>query len=325
VLAHPDATIDHRWEWRDLFERVFGHRTSYLVARRGENVTGVLPLVRFRSRLFGRSLVSVPFLNYGGVLASDAETTAALVSAARDTAAEFGARHVEFRHRSPLVAGAVCRRHKLELTRTLPGSTTALWDGLDKKVRNQVRKAQKDGLSVETGGAELVDDFYSVFARNMRDLGTPVYSKHLFADAVSLFSADAAVHVVRLQGAAVAAGITLTQRSTVIVPWASSRREYRQHCPNMLLYWRMLEHAVASGVHVFDFGRSSPGSGTHQFKVQWGAAESPLHWEYLLLSGREAPDQGPTNPRFAAAIEAWRRLPLWLTNGIGPSIVRNIP
>src|SRR4030095_1619194 len=141
---------------------------------------GVLPLVQFRSRLFGRFLVSVPFLNYGGVLASDAAACGALVAHAREIAHRFGATHVELRHTSRQLAGFPCREHKIKLTRPLPATSEALWSEVDRKVRNQVRKAQKDGLIAKIGGAELLNDFYSVFSRNMRDLGTPVYPKDLF-------------------------------------------------------------------------------------------------------------------------------------------------
>jgi hypothetical protein len=117
----------------------------------------------------------------------------------------------------------------------------------------------------------------------------------------------------------------MSHGDTVLVPWASSLRKYRQHCPNMLLYWTMLEHAAGSGARTFDFGRSSPDSGTHHFKLQWGAKATALHWEYVLLTRTAVPDQGPTNAKFGAAIAAWQRLPLWMTKALGPAIVRNIP
>jgi FemAB-related protein (PEP-CTERM system-associated) len=186
---------------------------------------------------------------------------------------------------------------------------------VDRKVRNQVRKAQKDGLTAQTGRAELITDFYSVFSRNMRDLGTPVYPKSLFEETARLFSNELQVYVVRAGHVPVAAAIALGFQGTVIVPWASSLREYRQHCPNMLLYWTMLENATRRRVRTFDFGRSTRSAGTHQFKVQWGAQETPMHWEYVLLTRATAPDHSP----------AWQRLPLWLANAVGPTIVRNIP
>jgi len=325
VERHPEGSIDHLWRWRDVFSRVFDHQSTYLVARRNGAVGGILPLVHFRSRLFGRFLVSVPFLNYGGVLASDAAAADALIASARDIAKSFGASHVELRHISRQFTDLPSRAHKLKLTRPLPPTPEALWSAVDRKVRNQVRKAQKDGLTAHSGHSELIADFYTVFSRNMRDLGTPVYSRSLFDETARLFSHDLHVYVVRLGHAPVAAAIALRFRDTIIVPWASSLREHRQHCPNMLLYWTMLEHATQMGVATFDFGRSTRGAGTHQFKLQWGATETPLHWEYVLLSKSAVPDHGPTNAKFAAAIAVWQRLPLWVTEAFGPAIVRNIP
>src|SRR4029434_8407704 len=131
----------------------------------------------------------------------------------------------------------------------------ALWLPVDRKVRNQVRKAQKDGLTAQTGHSELIADFYSVFSRNMRDLGTPVYPKSLFGETARLFSNDFHVYIVRLGRVPVAAAIALRFKDIIIVPWASSLREHRQHCPNMLLYWTMLEHGSDLRRGPFAFGR----------------------------------------------------------------------
>jgi FemAB-related protein (PEP-CTERM system-associated) len=323
--GHPDATVDHLWHWRQVFEEVFGHRSAYLAARRGSQIVGVLPLVLFRSRLFGRSVISVPFLNYGGLVTDDAEVAAALVDRARGIAQDFGASHLELRHVRQQLEDLPCRRHKIALTRSLPAAGDALWADTDRKVRNQVRKAQKEGLVCEEGGVELVEAFYPVFARNMRDLGTPVYSRRLFQTTLTLFGERARVFLVKLGGRPLAGAVAITFRNTVLVPWASSLREFRHLCPNMLLYWTMLDRAVSQGARTFDFGRSSPGSGTHQFKLQWGASETPLAWEYLLLTRAAAPDHGPANPRFARAIDVWKRLPVGVANALGPVIVRNIP
>jgi FemAB-related protein (PEP-CTERM system-associated) len=325
VSAHPDATVDHDWSWRPIFTNVFRQETTYLAARRGDRVVGVLPLVRFRSPLFGRALISLPFLNYGGVLGDDRVAVQALVDGAREHAQAFRASHVELRHRTRHCPGSPVRTHKLALTRSLPETPTALWDDIDRKVRNQVRKAQKEHLVARIGGAELIDAFYRVFSLNMRDLGTPVYSKRLFEHVLSAFGDRARVYLVERAGRTMAASMTLTFRDTVLVPWASSLREFRSLSPNTLLYWTMLESAVQSGARRFDFGRSSPGAGTHKFKLQWGAVEQPLAWEYVLLSMAAVPDHGPTNPKFDAAIALWKRCPLWLANAIGPHVVRVIP
>ena len=119
-----------------------------------------------------------------------------------------------------------------------------MWEALDRKVRNQIRKAEKSGLVVERGGAELVGDFYDVFARNMRDLGTPVYSRRLFEEVMRVFPDRAQIHVVRLNGLAIAAGVTYRTPQMVQLPWASSLRSYNTLCPNVLLYWDAIQFAT---------------------------------------------------------------------------------
>lgn len=323
--AAPDAdtaTGYHEWAWREVFTRAFGHAPVYLIARRGDVVAGVLPLIEIRSRLFGRSLTALPFVNYGGVVADTSEAARALVEAAGAEARARGSRHVEMRHIGRRFPDLPCRQHKVSMwLRLSPG----LWEGFDRKVRNQVRKAEKCGLAAVTGGDELVGEFYTVFARNMRDLGTPVYSRRLFDEVLRAFPDRARITVVRLGGAPVAAGLAYRSGRRVEIPWASSLRQHNSLCPNHLLYWHMIRGAQADGVEVFDFGRSTPHEGTYKFKEQWGAVPVPLHWEYVLPHGGVLPDQSPTNPKFHAAIAVWKRCPLWLANAIGPRIVKSIP
>jgi hypothetical protein len=142
---------------------------------------------------------------------------------------------------------------------------------------------------------------------------------------LTLFADRARLFVVRSADRTVAGAVAIRFKDTMIVPWASSLREFRHLCPNMLLYWAMLERATMEGARSFDFGRSTPGGGTHQFKLQWDAQPVPLHWEYPYLAGQDVPDHGPTNPKFRTAIALWKRCPLWLTTAVGPHIVRAIP
>lgn len=324
VEQHPGASGYHLTGWRPIFENVFGHRTHYLSARRGDRVVGILPLVEFRSHVFGRFAVSLPFLNQGGVVAEDDETGRALVERAIEVARSGSLHHMELRHEQRRFPDLADKQHKVSMRLGLPGTADALWNALDRKVRNQIRKAEKSGLVTESGGSELVDAFYGVFAENMRDLGTPVYPRAFFAAVMERFPARTRIHMVRLDGEVIASSLTFAWRDGVEVPWASSLRRHRDKSPSNLLYWSMLQQAVAEGRRVFDFGRSTPNEGTYHFKLQWGAQPGPMHWEYWLASG-PLPDQSPANPKFQAAIAVWQRLPLWLTNRVGPRIVRNIP
>ena len=322
VDSHGDESGYRAWAWQHVFEDAFDHRAVYLIARRGDTVAGVLPLVEIRSRLFGNTLTSLPFLNYGGVLADSSEAAAALAAAARQEGESRRCDHVELRHVAPQFPELPSKHHKVSMRLPLGPN---MWESLDRKVRNQIRKAEKSGLAIERGGEELVGDFYKVFARNMRDLGTPVYSRRLFEEVLRNFPDRSLLHVVRLKGEAIAAGFTYRTPAMVQLPWASSIREFNSLCPNVLLYWDAIQYAQASGATTFDMGRSTPNEGTYKFKAQWGAEPVPLTWEYHLLKHAEMPNVSPANPKFQMAIALWQKLPLAVTLRVGPMIVRAIP
>lgn len=324
VSNRAGATGYHDWPWRTVFKAAFGYDSIYFAARRHGAVVGVLPTVLLDSWLFGRALVSLPFVNYGGVLADDVAAERALLEAAVAAATTRRCKHVELRHVARHFDHLPCKQHKVTMMLALR-QAPALWDGLDRKVRNQVRKGQKSGLTYRAGGLELLDEFYAVFARNMRDLGTPVYSPEFFAEILRAFPQRARLHVVSLGETPAAAGLTFQTRSTLEIPWASSVRDFNPLCANPLLYWSVLEGAAAEGCTTFDFGRSTPNEGTYRFKAQWGAEAVPLSWEYSLPPGAELPNASPTNPKFALAVSIWKKLPLSVANRIGPTIVRAIP
>ena len=90
VATRPEATVYHLSAWAALVERVFGHRTRYLAASAGGDIVGILPVVLFRTPLFGRFATSMPFVNYGGIVA---DTSAAeLIPDLTDEVAAVAAR-----------------------------------------------------------------------------------------------------------------------------------------------------------------------------------------------------------------------------------------
>ena len=325
LARQTTASFYHQPEWLEIIHRAFGQRTMYLTAATSHGLAGVLPLVFFSSRVFGRFAVSLPFLNYGGIVADGDDAERALLARAIDETRRAGGSHLELRHTTQRFQHLAPRRHKVAMRLDLAATADAQWTALDRKVRNQVRKAEKSGLSTRIGGRELVPAFYDVFARNMRDLGTPVYGVRFFEEITATFPDAATVCVVSHGERALAASIVLQHGSRMEVPWASALRESNPLSANVLLYWEMLKLAVGRGVAVFDFGRSTPGEGTYHFKRQWGATASELVWEYWLAPGRPLPDLSPKNAKFGLAIRAWQRLPLVVANTLGPHIVRHLP
>lgn len=326
VEAHPAGTIYHRSAWRALIRRLFGHEVYCLYVRdQAGSISGLLPVVRLKSRLFGNYMVSMPYVNRGGVIGKTPVVEEALMCAAAQLAQRKGCSHVEFRDTFPRGPEWSLRTDKVSMVLPLPQNPQALWKAIGGKCRAQVKRPLRENARVLHGGVELLSDFYAVFARNMRDLGTPVYPCRFFASVCEAMWDAAAFTVVRLGKRPVAAGLQLRDRQRMEVPWASSLRETNGIGTNMLLYWSMLERSVNLGCEEFDFGRSSVGSGTWRFKKQWGAEEHQLYWHYWLAPGKPVPSLNPSNPRYALAIRLWRHLPLAVANLIGPHIVKSLP
>jgi FemAB-related protein (PEP-CTERM system-associated) len=325
VASRADASVYHLAAWAGLVERVFGHQTRYLAACEGEDIVGILPLVLFNTPLFGRFATSMPFVNYGGIVADNRAAADALMAAAVRETQTAGGAYLELRHVRRMFEGTPVQTHKVEMVLPLQSTVDEQWRQLDRKLRNQVRKAEKSGLTVRHAGSELLDRFYDVLARNMRDLGSPVHSKRFFADILATFPDRTRLLCVSLGSEPVACSFVIWHDSQIEVPWASAVRAYNPLCPNVLLYWEMLKFSIERRFARFDFGRSTPNEGTFNFKRQWGAEPHPLYWEYWLSEGRGLPNRSPNNPKFASLISAWRRLPLPVTRTLGPMIVRGIP
>jgi FemAB-related protein (PEP-CTERM system-associated) len=325
VANHPAATGYHQSAWRDVFLKAFRHRSRYLAARRDGHISGILPIVVLDTWAYGKFGVSLPFVNYGGVVADDDETAGFLLNAARETGLKENWKYLEIRHVAQRFSELPVKTHKVGMYLPLPNFAPDLWNLIDRKVRNQVRKAEKCNCVCRNGGIELLDSFYPVFARTMRDLGTPVYTKRFFSSILETFPESTRVFVVTIDDKPVAASLIYKWRKVVEVPWAASLREYRTQCANMLLYWEMLQWSIQKGATTFDFGRSTRDGGTYQFKRQWGAEPQQLHWEYWLRPDCTMPDMNPKNPKYSQVVATWQRLPVWLTNLVGPSLVRMFP
>lgn len=327
AAEHAQGSLYHQSAWSRLIADLYGQQQYHWRAYHGDQLVGILPLTRLRSRLFGDYLVSLPFVNYGGALADSPDIETQLMQAAGESAAELGCSHIEFRDVAPRAAGAwPVRTDKVAMELELPEETDALWKALGSKLRSQVRRPLKEsGVEVSSGGLELLEPFYAVFSRNMRDLGTPVYPQAMFQRILEALPEQARIVLVRYRGQPVAAGFLLQHRDRMEIPWASSLQEYNRLGVNMLMYWHALQASIAAGCRLFDFGRSTVDSGTYRFKKQWGAQPRQLHWHYWLKAGQELPNLTPDNPKYQLAIRAWQRLPVPVANWLGPRIVRNLP
>lgn len=328
--ANRAAKCAHLSGWGDCLAATYSLPLYRLAAVNMEtgDVSGILPLMLFAPPGRDVRLISLPYTDAAGIVADDPESGRQLLFAALDLAVRLNASHLELRQEGALCtpfpegAAAGCWHHtahsfKTGLVRRVPSSADELWSSLSAKVRNQVRKARNSGCATTIGGSELLADFYRVFAENMRDLGSPVHDRELFRRILDCNSCRTASIVVSCDGLPAAASILLQFGGTIYNPWASSLRKYRPLCPNMLLYWSMLTHAVGTGCGFFNFGRSTPGAPTCRFKMQWGAKMEPLAWHIFSRKGHH---WSPTNE--SLELEYWKTMELMRSIAEGPGIRR---
>ena len=323
VVREPASSFCHLAGWREILSDVLGAECLYWIAADGDGEwQGVLPLVRVRSRIFGHYLISLPFLNDGGPLGSEAARDRLVqhaVAEARRTRADL----LELRSRDAAGGDLPVSSRKITVLLPLPADPDVLFKQFPAKLRSQIRRPLKEGLTVRFG-AEQREPFYEVFSRTMRDLGTPVLPRAFFDRIATTFPELALFGVVYRGEQPLAAGCGFVWRDEFEMTWAGALRESRPIAANMLLYWSFMQHAIARGIKVFNFGRCTPGGSTHRFKSQWCGKDVPLPWGQWSTQGVRA-TPSPERPVYRAAAAVWRRLPLAVVNRLGPLVARRLP
>jgi len=327
VRGHSKYTAYHDLRMKDVIESNTKQACVYFVARdTTDTVRGVLPLVVISSHLFGNYAVSMPWFNYGGVLADSSEIATQLMLAAQARLGSKALEHIEFRDTCEY-EGWSKYTNKVSMTLALPKSTDQFNKIIGSSIRSQSDKARKNGCTIKFGRSELLKDFLSVFAVRMRDLGTPIHSSAFFESLMKEYEKETFIAVVYQNGTAISVGFLLSHGSTIEIPWASSLTSSNSIGANMYLYRNILCESIRRGYSHFDFGRSTVDSNTWRFKKQWGAKESQLYWHRWYASGDSSKqsDLSVDNPKYKFGIAVWRKLPVWLTRLMGPLLIRGLP
>jgi FemAB-related protein (PEP-CTERM system-associated) len=323
VFACPQATFFHRIGWREILEGVFNHRTHYLVARRAGQIVGVLPLAQVKSIVFGHALVSLPFAVYGGVAVSDPEAIGPLHAAAAALGRELGVQHLELRDREVLEGDWPQQDLYVTFRKVMAPEVEANMLAIPRKQRAVVRKGIQRNLRSEIDAD--TDRFFALYADNQHRHGTPPHSARYFKELRRVFGDDCEVlTVVTPEGKPLSGVLSFYFRDEVLPYYAGDVVEARDTAANDFKYWELMRRACERGLRVFDYGRSKQGTGSFDFKRNWGFEPAPLHYEYQLFERDSVPQNNPANPKYRAAIDIWRRLPRGVVNAIGPVIARHL-
>jgi FemAB-related protein (PEP-CTERM system-associated) len=325
VNAHPDSCVFQTSAWRRVVESTYGHKPFYLMAKRGSEVCGVLPLFLINSRLFSRVLATSPYGSSGGICADDEEVAHLLAEKAIQLTREHEVSYLELKSRGITEYDGL-QRHTDYVNYYLPiDKPEIMWRSrLKNRTRETVRQAEKFGLTKEQGH-HLLDVFCEIMATSMRRLGSPFHSKSLFHNILVIFGSYANILVVKYKDIPISAVIFIQHRQEVVPLWQGSLEDYFHMRPNNFLYWEMFKDAYSSGATSLDFSRSLVGSGPAKFKESWGAVAKPLYYEYFLNGQKSIPRIHQENPRYQIPRLIWKHMPLSLTKWLGPYLIKNIP
>ncbi len=323
VLGHPEASFFHLSSWQSVIQSAFGHRLYFLYALVNGQIEGVLPLGHIQSWLFGKSLTSLPFAVYGGVLARNSDVALALEKKAQQLALQLHVDHLELRN--------VHKRHSdwpvqdlyVTFRKEILSSEEANLLAIPRKQRAMVRKGIKNGLQAKV--EQTVDQFFNLYADNVHRHGTPAMPKKYFQALKDAFGENCEVLVVfGPDGKALSAVMSFYFREEVLPYYAGDDLGARELAANDFKYWELLRRACERGLMVFDFGRSKQGTGSYAFKKNWGFEPTQLHYEYCLYKHEKVPQNNPSNAKYQLLIKAWRRLPIGVANWLGPFLVRSL-
>jgi FemAB-related protein (PEP-CTERM system-associated) len=324
VAGSARASLYHRFEWRGINASCFGHKSTYLAAFDCGRIVGVFPIVRVKSQLFGNIACSLPFVNYGGPCGETDAIEQALVEAAKPVADAWGVDYLEIRSRRPLET-LPTSQHKVSMTLDLNADPEVLFKAFTSAHRQDIRGGYKKGLTAKIGGRELLGDFYAVLSESWRDMGTPIYSRRYLETVAATFLDITRLCVVYAGDEPAAASLDMLDGDTAEGLWLGSRAKFRREHAGYVLYWELIKNACERGLKRFHLGRSTTQSGGEIFKKKWNAYPIQLYWQYVLRTRRDIPHLNVANPKYQFAIKTWQKLPVPVTQVIGPLISRSIP
>jgi FemAB-related protein (PEP-CTERM system-associated) len=325
LTHHSASTLFHRLEWLQLISKVYSYDVYAFVVRNSGRITGLCPIVHLKTPLFGNALISTAFGTAGGILADTPENYICLQKHLETLAKELNVDYVECRgtdyyeteqnwhFKSSTYAG---------YRMALASSDEDRLQQMRKKKRNEIRKALSHDLEVQYDVP--VETFYKVYSQSLRDHGTPTHPLGWYETLLQIFGTDAQTMVILDKNAPACACLALYHKNYVTPHYSGGLPEARPIKAFDVMYWHLMKKAQERGCEIFDFGRSKIGSGAASYKIYWGFEEKPLHYQYYLQRGTKMPDVNPNNPKYAMFVKLWQKLPVSVTNQLGPLLAKQL-
>lgn len=325
VLKHPDSTFYHQIGWKNVVEKSYGHKPYYLLAKENGEIKGILPIFFTKNMLFGKKMVSIPFAPYGGVCADDIITENALFNEAKKLTELNYAKYLELRT-PPFKEKINQSDESIQVTSILylDSNLDVIWKKIKRDKKRGINLAKTAQIEISRN-TEKLDDFYNLYNQTMHNLGSPTHNLEFFKHVLGEFPNTTDIIVAKKSGVIVGCIFLLFFKKNIISGWSASNRKYQKFHPNDLCYWEAIKHGCENKYNVFDFGRSMPNSGVHNFKKSFGAQTKYLHYHYYLNNISIIPNQTTSNVKRQKFAQLWKNMPDILTNKLGPLLRGNFP
>jgi FemAB-related protein (PEP-CTERM system-associated) len=327
VRQQPGGLPTHLFGWRQVMQNTYGYKTHYLMAQKGDQTLGVAPFFIVPSYLTGKRMMTMP----GGVCAANDEAAAALLQRSTQIAADAGLNNTIIQDtREVWEEGWQVQSNHVFWLLDLAAEEEVMWAQLDGNIRRQVRKARKNGLRAEVDrSGKLLPAFYEMFGRFTHQVGTPVFSYQFLHNVIQTFPDGFNIALVWHEDMPIAGYFQLEMGNTMYGMWGAALAEGLKLRSAYLALWEIMSDAIQKGFAYLDMGRSPAGSNASNFKGQWGGESAPI---YQLIKSENGQAQGDTvtnqvqsSGKFQMFIQLWPKLPLSLTNRLGPKLRWHIP
>lgn len=296
-------SIAHNPCLANIFKNSFGYEPEYYFVSDNEILVGVLPGFNIN-----KQFVSIPIFPTAGFFTHNPSEIEKFYS-------RIPEQFTKYEIRSYMKFGKYVYDKKIVCRLNLKNTIDDQFQAFSSKLRSDIRKGYKNNIRVIQGGTELLNDFYSIYSTNMHQIGSPVHTKIFFNELVNNYENGLVrIFIAIIDDKPIGCGLLLTYGRLAELGWASTISEFNKYKPNMVLYWEVIKYCIENSFKVFSFGRATKGSGSHNFKRQWGVTELPIFFNYSSYRF------DIRRLKFLSFL--WRKVPSQFANKIGPSLRR---
>lgn len=320
VKNHQQGSFFHLSGWQQVIAKSFHHDCYFLYVELDGNIAGVLPLVEVKSKLFGHALISTPFCVYGGAIAESPALVRQLEKEACQLAEKLSVDYLELRYQEEQDSLLLLKQAHSTFGCELAEDSEHILATIKKKQRAVIRHSLKNELtfSLESGKANL-KDFYQLLSTSYRNLGTPIFTESYFTNLVDVFGDNVDIAVIKNKDNQLSSAVMNFYFNGKVLPYYGGGNDSARGLKSAdFMYYQVMCNASERGFNWYDFGRSKNDSGPYKYKKNWGMEPKSLYYYYHLVNAKELPNLSPNNPKYKLFIELWQKLPLKVSQFIGP-------